>query len=46
MSKKLITIEEQQGPFKTVLQRIMRMVPERDPQNPGNHKVRLHRQSV
>ena len=30
MSKKLITIEEQQGPFKTVLQRIMRMVPERD----------------
>jgi hypothetical protein len=30
MSKKLIIIEEQQGPFKTVLQRIMRMVPERD----------------
>ena len=30
MSDKLITIEEQDGPFKTVLQRIMRMVPERD----------------
>jgi len=30
MSKKLIIIEEQEGPFKTVLQRIMRMVPERD----------------
>jgi hypothetical protein len=30
MSKKLITIEEQEGPFKTVLQRIMRMVPDRD----------------
>ena len=30
MSKKLITIEEQDGPFKTLLQRIMRMVPDRD----------------
>ena len=30
MSDKLITIEEQNGPFKAVLQRIMRMVPERD----------------
>ena len=30
MSDKLITIEDQQGPFKVVLQRIMRMVPERD----------------
>jgi len=30
MSDKLITIEEQDGPFKAVLQRIMRMVPERD----------------
>ena len=30
MSKKLITIEEQQGPYKTLLERIMRMVPERD----------------
>jgi len=30
MSDKLITIEEQDGPFKTLLQRIMRMVPERD----------------
>jgi hypothetical protein len=30
MSDKLITIEEQDGPFKTLLQRIMRMVPDRD----------------
>ncbi len=30
MSKKLIIIEEQDGPFKVMLQRIMRMVPERD----------------
>ena len=30
MSEKLISIEEQDGPFKAVLQRIMRMVPERD----------------
>ena len=30
MSDKVITIEDQQGPFKIVLQRIMRMVPERD----------------
>lgn len=30
MSDKLITIEEQNGPYKAVLQRIMRMVPERD----------------
>ena len=30
MSKKLITIEERDGPYKTLLQRVMRMVPERD----------------
>ena len=30
MTDKLITIEEQDGPFKVMLQRIMRMVPERD----------------
>ena len=30
MAKKLISIEEQHGPFQTLLQRIMRMVPERD----------------
>ena len=30
MSDKLITIEEQEGPFQTVFQRIMRMVPDRD----------------
>ena len=30
MSDKLITIEEQDGPFKPVFQRIMRMVPDRD----------------
>ncbi len=30
MSDKLITIEEQNGPFQTVFQRIMRMVPDRD----------------
>jgi len=30
MPKKLITIEAQQGPYKNLLARIMRMVPERD----------------
>jgi len=30
MSDKLISIEEQDGPFKAVLHRIMRMVPDRD----------------
>ena len=30
MSDKLITIEEQGGPFQAVFQRIMRMVPDRD----------------
>ena len=30
MSDKLIAIEEQEGPFKSVFQRIMRMVPDRD----------------
>ena len=30
MSDKLITLEEQDGPFQTVFQRMMRMVPDRD----------------
>ena len=30
MSDKLISLEEQSGPFQTVFQRIMRMVPDRD----------------
>jgi hypothetical protein len=30
MSDKLITLEEEDGPFQTVFQRIMRMVPDRD----------------
>ena len=30
MSGKLITLEEQSGPFQAVFQRIMRMVPDRD----------------
>ena len=30
MSDNLITIEEQDGPYQTVFQRIMRMVPDRD----------------
>ena len=30
MSDKLITLEEQSGPFQAVFQRIMRMVPDRD----------------
>ena len=30
MSDKLITIEEQDGPYQAVFQRIMRMVPDRD----------------
>ena len=30
MSDKLIVIEEQEGPFQSVFQRIMRMVPDRD----------------
>lgn len=30
MSDKLISIEEKDGPFRAVLQRIMRMVPDRD----------------
>ncbi len=30
MSKKLVTIEEQDGPYQPLFQRIMRMVPDRD----------------
>ena len=30
MSDKLITLEEQSGPFQAVFRRIMRMVPDRD----------------
>lgn len=30
MSGKIISIEDSEGPFHTVLERIMRMVPERD----------------
>ena len=30
MSDKLISLEEQDGPFQTVFQRVMRMVPDRD----------------
>ena len=30
MSDKLITIEEQDGPFQDIFQRMMRMVPDRD----------------
>ena len=30
MSDKIITLEEQSGPFQTVFRRIMRMVPDRD----------------
>jgi len=30
MSAKLISIEEQDGPFKMILQRVLRMVPDRD----------------
>ena len=30
MSAKLVTIEDQEGPYQPVLQRIMRMVPDRD----------------
>jgi hypothetical protein len=30
MSDKLITIEDQDGPFQAVFQRILRMVPDRD----------------
>lgn len=30
MSKKLVAIEEQNGPYQALFQRIMRMVPDRD----------------
>ena len=30
MSEKLISLEEQSGPFQAIFQRIMRMVPDRD----------------
>ena len=30
MSDKLVTIEDQDGPFQLIFQRIMRMVPDRD----------------
>jgi hypothetical protein len=30
MSDKLITLEDQEGPFQMVFKRVMRMVPERD----------------
>jgi hypothetical protein len=33
MADKLISIEEQEGPFKMILQRVLRMVPDRDKQD-------------
>lgn len=33
MSDKIISIEEQEGPFQTTFQRVMRMVPDRDRQD-------------
>jgi hypothetical protein len=30
MSEKIINIEKQEGPFRTIFKRIMRMVPEKD----------------
>jgi hypothetical protein len=33
MVDKVISIEEQDGPFQTVFQRVMRMVPDRDKQD-------------
>ncbi len=33
MSDKIISIEEQEGPFQTTFQRVMRMVPDRDKQD-------------
>ena len=33
MTDKIIAIEQQEGPFQMVFQRIMRMVPERDKQD-------------
>jgi hypothetical protein len=33
MTDKIITIEQQEGPFQMAFQRIMRMVPERDKQD-------------
>ena len=33
MTDKIISIEQQDGPFQTVFQRVMRMVPDRDKQD-------------
>ena len=33
MSRKIISIEEHEGPFQTAFQRVLRMVPERDKQD-------------
>jgi hypothetical protein len=33
MTDKIISIEEQDGPFKMILQRVLRMVPDRDKQD-------------
>ena len=33
MSDKIISIEEQDGPFQRIFQRVMRMVPDRDKQD-------------
>ena len=37
MSDKLITIEDQDGPFQVVFQRILRMVPDRDKNDKNLH---------
>ncbi len=43
MSDKLITIEAQDGPFQSVFQRIMRMVPDRDKNDINLQRLRAFR---
>lgn len=46
MSNNIITIEDRQGPFQAVFQRIMRMVPERDKDNKNLQRLLAFRLEV
>jgi hypothetical protein len=46
MSDKLISLEEQDGPFQTVFQRIMRMVPDRDKKDKNLQRLLAFRLKV
>lgn len=46
MSDKIITLEEQDGPFQVIFQRIMRMVPDRDKKDKNLQRLLAFRLSI